>query len=82
MAKGLSVLPESLPPRGLNRVQAAAYIGVSPSLFDRLIREKIMPKPKLIFSRKVWDVKKLDIAFDQINGDNSDEIGDIWSKLE
>lgn len=82
MGKRLDILPQSLPPRGLNRIQAAAYIGISPSLFDRLILEKRMPKPKLIFARRVWDRQKIDIAFDQINGDNDTEIGDIWNKLE
>ena len=35
--KRLDVLPLSLPPRGLSREQSAAYIGVSPSTFDKLV---------------------------------------------
>ena len=31
-----NVLPQSLAPRGLSREQAAAYVGISPSLFDML----------------------------------------------
>ena len=31
-----NILPQSLPPRGLSREQAAAYIGISPSFFDML----------------------------------------------
>src|SRR5690242_17745827 len=38
------VLPASLPPRGLSRVQAAAYVGVSPVLFDELVKDGRMPK--------------------------------------
>ena len=34
-----AVLPPSLPPRLLSRVEAAEYVGVSPSLFDALVRE-------------------------------------------
>ncbi|MFG1206898.1 hypothetical protein [Xanthobacter flavus] len=49
------VLPLSLPPRGLSRVEAAAYIGVSPSLFDDLVADERMPKPKLLNARHVWD---------------------------
>jgi predicted DNA-binding transcriptional regulator AlpA len=37
------VLPPSLPPRGLSRVYAAAYIGVSPSKFDEMVADKRMP---------------------------------------
>lgn len=64
-----SRLPPSLPPRGLCRVQAAAYVGVSPSLFDEMVRDGRMPAPKRINARTVWDIRKLDLAFDAIPGD-------------
>jgi predicted DNA-binding transcriptional regulator AlpA len=57
------VLPLSLPPRGLSREQAAAYVGVSPSLFDVLIKDGRMPMPKRINSRTIWDRLELDISF-------------------
>jgi predicted DNA-binding transcriptional regulator AlpA len=58
------ILPLSLAPRGLSRVEAAAYIGVSPSLFDEMVVDGRMPPPKHINSRVVWDRLKLDIAFE------------------
>jgi len=58
-----------LPPRGLCRVQAAAYIGVSPTTFDGMIADGIMPKPKRVRSRVIWDLKKLDAAFEALPGD-------------
>ena len=36
------------PPRGLNREEAARYVGIGTSLFDRLVEEGRMPKPKHI----------------------------------
>src|SRR5580704_7214040 len=57
------VLPLSLPPRGLSRVEAAAYVGVSPSLFDAMVADHRMPSPKLINARVVLDRLKLDEAF-------------------
>jgi predicted DNA-binding transcriptional regulator AlpA len=57
------VLPMSCPPRGLNRVQAAAYVGVSPSLFDVMVADHRMPGPKHINVRRVWDRAALDEAF-------------------
>ena len=36
----VEVLPVSLPPRGLSRVEAAAYVGVSPSLFNEMMRDQ------------------------------------------
>lgn len=56
-------LPVSLPPRGLCRVQAAQYMGVSPGTFDNMVEDGRMPVPKRIGARKVWDRLALDIAF-------------------
>ncbi|MBY0370053.1 hypothetical protein K2X33_05160 [bacterium] len=64
--------PLSLTPRGLCRVQAASYVGVSPSLFDEMVRDGRMPQPKRINARKVFDIRKLDLAFDALPGDESD----------
>jgi predicted DNA-binding transcriptional regulator AlpA len=58
-----NILPRSLAPRGLSREQAAAYIGVSASLFDTLVKDGRMPGPKRINARTVWDKLQLDAAF-------------------
>lgn len=68
-----SVLPISLPPRGLSREQAAAYIGVSPSLFDEMVEDGRMPKPTRINSRTIWDRLKLDAAFAALTHDGIPE---------
>lgn len=60
------ILPPSLPPRGLSRVEAATYIGVSASLFDEMVKDGRMPRPKRINARTIWDRKRLDAAFDAI----------------
>jgi predicted DNA-binding transcriptional regulator AlpA len=74
------VLPPSLPPRGLSRVQAAAYVGVSPTLFDEMVADGRMPKPVRINARTVWDRVKLDEAFAALSDD--DRSGDDpWSKV-
>lgn len=71
MTKTKDILPLSLAPRGLSRVEAAAYVGVSPSLFDLLVSDGRMPAPKRINSRTVWDRKKLDQAFELIPDGNT-----------
>ncbi|RXG87344.1 hypothetical protein EAS62_35990 [Bradyrhizobium zhanjiangense] len=43
-ARRSSTLPLSLPPRGLSRAQAAEYIGVSPSTFDKMVADGDMPQ--------------------------------------
>ena len=48
MSQRAEILPRALPPRGLSRLEAAAYIGVSPTLFDMLVKDGRMPEPKRI----------------------------------
>jgi predicted DNA-binding transcriptional regulator AlpA len=45
---------------------SAAYLGVSPTLFDEMIRDGRAPRPKLVNSRTVWDRLALDAAFDAL----------------
>ena len=73
-----SILPLSLPPRGLSREEAAAYIGVSPSLFDILVKDGRMPAPKRLNSRVVWDRLKLDVAFEVLDDTDADGTDDEW----
>ncbi|MER9713308.1 hypothetical protein NKJ13_24120 [Mesorhizobium sp. M0174] len=53
----------SYPPRGLSREEAARYVGVGPTLFDEMVGDGRMPRPKHINSRTIWDRVALDIAF-------------------
>jgi predicted DNA-binding transcriptional regulator AlpA len=57
------VLPPNLSPRGISRAVVAAYIGVSPSKFDEMVKDGRMPQPKLIDGRRVWDVCEVDQSF-------------------
>ena len=63
MADRARVEPALTERRGLSRSQAAAYIGVSPTMFDAMIDDCLMPKPKCIGARRVWDRHALDEAF-------------------
>jgi hypothetical protein len=55
-------------PRGLRRVLAAKYIGVSLSLWDELVLSGEMPKPKRVHGRTIWDKIAIDRAFDVWGG--------------
>lgn len=59
-------LEPQIMPRGLSRTEAATYIGVSPSLFDQMVKDGRMPAPKTINSRIVWDRYRLDEAFEAL----------------
>lgn len=64
-----------IPPtkRGLSRVEAAQYVGISATTFDGLVVAGNMPKPKRIGTRKLWDVRAVDLAFESLPGDCLDE---------
>jgi hypothetical protein len=60
-------------PRGLRRVDAARYLGISPTHFDKQVRAGNIPKPLERFGVNIWDRAVLDALFDgapQANNDN------------
>ncbi len=63
MKRASSILPDNLAPIGLSREQAAAFIGIGATLFDRLITDGRMPDARLIDGRLVWDVAEVAAAF-------------------
>lgn len=68
--------------RGLSRVEAAAYIGVSPTTFDKMVQAGEMPGPKRVYARVIWDVRALDLAFDDLPGDDSgSDNSNSWSDM-
>jgi excisionase family DNA binding protein len=67
-----------VPRRGLSRVEAAMYLGISPSKFDELVRDGRMPAPKRIDGRKVWDIHNLDVAFEALPSENETSGGSTW----
>lgn len=68
-------LPLSLQPRGLCREIAAAYIGVGSTKFDQMVKDGVMPQPRIHGARRLWDRSELDIAFNDLPhaGDDQDK---------
>lgn len=64
---------------GLDRMQAAASIGVSATTFDVLVSQRMMPTPRLINSRKVWDVDEIRAAFKCLPKDGEKAGGNSWA---
>ncbi|WP_312038580.1 hypothetical protein [Rhizobium binae] len=75
----MEILPSSLPPIGISREQAAALIGIGPTLYDRCVAAGTMPGPRVIGGRLVYDVEEVIRAFrslphkGQAAGDLDDE---------
>jgi predicted DNA-binding transcriptional regulator AlpA len=51
-------------PLGLTRIEAAQYIGVSQTLFSRMVQRGDMPAAKQLSEGRIaWDRGALDLAF-------------------
>ena len=70
MKRPADILPRSLAPRGLSRLQSAAYVGIGATLFDEMVTDHRMPAPKRINGRTVWDRLALDEAFAALPSDD------------
>jgi hypothetical protein len=69
----------SQPRRGLSRLEAAVYLGIGTTKFDDGVAAGLIPKPKtggFLGARKVWDLRALDRAFDELPGDDGGNPGD------
>ena len=68
MTRRHSSLPSTLAPRGLRREEAAAYVGLSPATFDRMVAAGTMPQPKVMrpTSVETWDRVALDVAYNKL----------------
>ena len=64
------ILPLSCPPCGLSRVQSAAFICVGTTLFDEMVTDGRMPKPKRINGKTIWDRLALQEAFIALPSDD------------
>ena len=74
-AKSVSALPVGITPRLLTREQAAAYLAMSPTAFDTLVKAGQMPVSvplahphgkRMKVAR--WDIRALDRAIDALSG--------------
>lgn len=73
------VRSKTQPRRGLRRVEAATYIGISDTKFDQLVVDGRMPQPKRIDTVVVWDQDELDLAFTALPN-NPTPPADEWGK--
>ena len=67
-------LPRALPPIGLSREVAAAFIDVGLTKWDQMVADGRMPKPKHIDGRRVWSRTAIEKAFAALPGGEEDEL--------
>ncbi len=64
-------------PRGLRRIEAASYVGVSPTKFDEMVRRGDMPEGFRVDSIRLWDRQDLDVCFGLLKDGAERELEDI-----
>jgi hypothetical protein len=74
----MRALERPIPRRGLSRVEAAMYLGISPSKFDEMRKDGQIGPAKIIGTRKLFDVEMLDEFFDALPDENHDSAED-WT---
>lgn len=71
--------PISYPPRGLNREEAARWVGVGSTKFDEMVKDGRMPRGKRVDGRVIWDRYALDAAFADLPDSNANVIDALLS---
>ncbi len=71
--------------RGLSRTLAAAYVNVSLPTFNALVGQGLIPRPRALLSRRVWDRLEIDAYFSRLPYDDgtlasASSEGDIWDQ--
>jgi predicted DNA-binding transcriptional regulator AlpA len=79
-----AALPANLPPRLIGRELAAAYVSVSPNMFDKMVKDERMPKPKRLGPNRIaWDVRELDAAVDRLpTAGNDNTVDNTWEDVD
>lgn len=67
--------------RGLSREEAAEYIGVGTTKFDQLVSIGLVAKPRRCGTRKLWDIRELDVAFEALPREDSPATGNSWDDV-
>jgi hypothetical protein len=67
-----------IPRRGLSRVEAAIYLGISPSKFDELRKDGRIGPAKVLDGRLIFTVERLDEFIDSLPDENHDGAQD-WT---
>lgn len=66
---------------GLDRLEAAAVVGVSATTFDGLVRNGMMPRPRTVGTRRIWDIDELRAAFKCLPRDGEDREDETWADV-
>jgi hypothetical protein len=66
---------------GLPEPEAAAAVGVSQTKFRDLVDDKLMPQPRVLGGKLVYDIDELRAAFKAMPHRGEDTEADTWADL-
>lgn len=69
--------PIAYPPRGLSREEAARYLGIGATKLDELVEQKLIPRPKKIGRRTVFDRYQLDAVFADLPSETGNRLDQL-----
>lgn len=67
---------------GLPELEAAAAVGLSQTKFRELVAEKVMPEPRLVGKKLIYDIDELRAAFKAIPHRGGEDEEDTWADLK
>jgi hypothetical protein len=76
-----AALPLSLPPIGATLDVAAAFVSVSPAKFTDLVNRGLMPKPKRVDRRLIWDLEEVKVKFKALPSE-ADAADATWTDVD
>lgn len=74
-------LPENCEPFCVSHEEAAALWGVGTTLFDKLVEQRVVPRPIAIGGRRVWDMRSLKAAWRRFADENGTPEVNPWNRL-
>ena len=54
-----------IPRLALNRSEVALAFSVAPNMVDAMVKEGVLPQPRVWYSRKFWRVTEIDAAMNE-----------------
>ena len=78
MANSLKKMLIAIVPRCLQRHDAAAYVGQTPTKFGHLVKKGVLPGPMNLDACEIelWDRRALDEAIDRIGKSSNDALSE------
>ena len=75
-------LPASLPPIGASLEVAAAYVSLSATKFRNLVVRRLMPPPKRVDGRLIWDLEEVRTCFKALPSEHDEAEDDGWGDVD